>query len=309
MPAPNPHTITRKEVPALATRQHGVVARGQLREMGVHRDTIDDWLRRGRLHTIHRGVYALGHSHVDGTGLRFAALLACGARSFLAARTALAWHGVLVYSGAICVIKPGRGAVRGPKALEVSRMRSVHPSDFLVTDEGLRVASLERALVDSAGALTEQQLKKTIKEAEYLRLIDVRAVLAALERTPNRPGAGTLRKALAADERLPTREEFVNRFLELCGRAGLPQPQVDAWMDTGLPTLGQVDIVFRDARVIVELDGAQAHLTRTRFEEDRRRDSYLTTRGWTTLRYTWRRVNHDANAVMRELRKVVPAPK
>lgn len=307
MPAPKTPPITRKGVPALAARQHGVVARRQLREIGVHRDTIDAWLRRGRLHTIHRGVYALGHPWVDGIGMLFAALLACGAHSFLGGRTALAWHGVLAYGGKVCVVRPGRGSARGPAPIEVSRMRSVHPSDFIVTDQGLRVASLARALVDSAGLLTEQQLKKAIKEAEFLRLLDVGSVLAALERTPNRAGAAALRKALGAGEQLPSREEFVLRFLELCERAGLPRPSVDVWMDTGLPTLGQVDLVFRDARVIIELDGARAHLTRARFEEDRRRNSYLTARGWTTLRYTWRRVNRDASAVTRELRQLVPA--
>jgi len=44
---------------ALATRQHGVVARSQLIELGLGRGAIDTRLRAGRLSSIHRGVYAV----------------------------------------------------------------------------------------------------------------------------------------------------------------------------------------------------------------------------------------------------------
>ena len=45
----------------LAGRQHGVVARRQLRELGFNDSAIDSRLRRGALLALHRGVYAVGH--------------------------------------------------------------------------------------------------------------------------------------------------------------------------------------------------------------------------------------------------------
>ena len=42
----------------LARRQHGVLARRQLLELGVGPDAIDFRLRRGRLLPLHRAVYA-----------------------------------------------------------------------------------------------------------------------------------------------------------------------------------------------------------------------------------------------------------
>ena len=45
----------------LARRQHGVLARRQLLELGVGPDAIDFRLRRGRLLPLHRAVYAAGH--------------------------------------------------------------------------------------------------------------------------------------------------------------------------------------------------------------------------------------------------------
>ena len=44
----------------LATRQHGVVARGQLVRAGVSADTLDHRVRTGRLRKLHRGVYLVG---------------------------------------------------------------------------------------------------------------------------------------------------------------------------------------------------------------------------------------------------------
>src|SRR5947209_8652812 len=46
---------------AVASAQWGVVSLQQLRDCGVNSDTADRWRGAGRLHTVHRGVYALGH--------------------------------------------------------------------------------------------------------------------------------------------------------------------------------------------------------------------------------------------------------
>ena len=45
-------------------------------------------------------------------------------------------------------------------------------------------------------------------------------------------------------------------------------------------------MVWRDARLIVEIDGYEHHGTRKTFEGDRRKDATLATRGWLTLRFT-----------------------
>src|ERR1044071_4823243 len=67
----------------VATAQEGVIARWQLFDLGVRRGAIDWWLQTGRLHRIHRGVYALGHPVLSLRGRWIAALLACGEGSAL----------------------------------------------------------------------------------------------------------------------------------------------------------------------------------------------------------------------------------
>lgn len=289
----------------LATSQAGLVTRAQLLGLGQSRDDVAYRLRTGRLHRVHRGVYTVGHRRLGADGERLAVLLACGDKAFLGRRTALATHGVLADSRwHFDVVVPGRGNATGPSRAVVTRMRNVHADD-VVTIRGLRVASLPRALVDAVEDLSDQALRKAIKEAEYLRIINVASVIDAVARTPKRPGVARLRSALRADQQLPSREEFVLRFLALCDRHQVPRPTVDLHLDTGLASLGQIDLAYEAERLIIELDGAQSHMTRTRFEEDRRRDAYLAARGWLTLRFTWRRVTKDAYAVAAELRQVL----
>jgi very-short-patch-repair endonuclease len=57
----------------------------------------------------------------------------------------------------------------------------------------------------------------------------------------------------------------------------------------------EVDAVWRDARLIVELDGYETHGTRAAFEKDRDRDRRLTAKGWRTARVTYRDLAEPAD--------------
>jgi hypothetical protein len=50
-----------RAVAELAGRQHGVVARRQLSDLGMAPGSIKTRMRHGGLTLIHRGVYAVGH--------------------------------------------------------------------------------------------------------------------------------------------------------------------------------------------------------------------------------------------------------
>ena len=56
-------------IAALAGRQGGVVGAAQLLALGLDRSAIARRVRRGWLHLIHRGVYAVGHTLLRQTGL------------------------------------------------------------------------------------------------------------------------------------------------------------------------------------------------------------------------------------------------
>ncbi|HET9120291.1 MAG TPA: type IV toxin-antitoxin system AbiEi family antitoxin domain-containing protein [Solirubrobacterales bacterium] len=79
----------------LAAHQHGVVSVQQLYAAGLSSSTVGDRVNAGRLHRVHRGVYAIGHPHLSDRGRWLAAVLASGKGAVLSHRSAGELWGIL----------------------------------------------------------------------------------------------------------------------------------------------------------------------------------------------------------------------
>jgi predicted transcriptional regulator of viral defense system len=75
-------------VAAIAARQHGLITLTQLIQAGIRRSALSRRVGAGRLHRIHRGVYAVGHPGLSREGRWMAAVLACGDGAALSHRSA-----------------------------------------------------------------------------------------------------------------------------------------------------------------------------------------------------------------------------
>jgi very-short-patch-repair endonuclease len=71
------------ELATLAAQQHGVVSIRQLRRLGFSESSAEKGVTTGRLHRLHRGVYAVGHTNLSLKGWCLGAVLASGPRSLL----------------------------------------------------------------------------------------------------------------------------------------------------------------------------------------------------------------------------------
>jgi very-short-patch-repair endonuclease len=174
------------------------------------------------------------------------------------------------------------------RTVRVYARRELHPLD-VTTISGIPVTSVARTLVDLADVVGGQQLAKVVSEAERRRVFDLNAVEAALARTRHRPGRGRAALRAVLDEHRRrgtqlTRSELEDRFAALVTAAGLPRPQMNTWIGDL-----EVDAVWPDRRLAVELDGWASHHHRRAFERDRVKSNALSAKGWTVLRYT-----HDA---------------
>jgi Transcriptional regulator, AbiEi antitoxin/Protein of unknown function (DUF559) len=283
-------------VAELAERQQGVVSTAQLHAAGVGQGAVELRVRRGRLHRVHRGVYAVGHSRLTQRGRMWAAVLACGGveRAVLSHRTAAAaWDLSPMPSGRLDVTSLQRST--STAKLRVHRGQSLDLlNDAVRQPDGLPVTSVARTLVDLASVLTSHQLERSCHRAEVLRRLDVSEVERLLA-DARRPGARNLRAALAtlgcADPDI-TRSELEERLLALVAGAGLPRPEVNAVV-AGY----EVDFVWRRQSLIVETDGAATHLTPSAFDEDRRKDAALQIAGYRVVRFTWAQVTDDPRGV------------
>lgn len=287
-----------------ASGQHGVIARDQLAELGLSASAINRRIRAGRLHRLHPGVYAVGHPVVSREARWLAAVLRGRDGAVLSHRTAAALWGVQ------------RGAERG--RVEIITPRSTRSSGLihrhivrLDPDETairrrIPVTTLARTMLDIAAMVSIESMEAAIREAEYLHRLPLRKLEDMLERHPGQRGARTLESCLARLGRGPrgrVRSRLEVRFAALLADSDLPNPRLNVMLDVdGHPI--EADCLWREQRVIVELDGGEAHGTRVAFETDRQRDRRLLAAGWRVSRVTWRQLDEPA-ALLADLRKLL----
>jgi very-short-patch-repair endonuclease len=280
----------------LAERQHGVVSRGQLLELGLGKSAIGDWVKRGRLHGVHRGVYAVRYPTLTRNGRFMAAVLACGEGAALSHFSAAVLWGMLnEWGGAIHVTSDARRRRPGLVVHEASlgggevRKRA-----------GIPVTAPARTLIDLADLAPRRTLERAIDEAEYLRLD-----CTGLAPRHGRRGNGTLSSVLAVHRpgSTRTRSELEEMFIRLCDSHGLPRPEVNVHVEGY-----ECDFVWREQRLIVETDGAAAHSGERRRVRDLERDAELAAAGWRVIRITYERLLREPERVADQVgRALIPS--
>jgi very-short-patch-repair endonuclease len=98
-----------------------------------------------------------------------------------------------------------------------------------------------------------------------------------------------------------TASELEEAFLALCREAGLPTPEVNAWLTLGNGSAIKVDFLWRRERLVVETDGHPFHRTRQSRERDTRRDVLVRLAGFEPVRFTGRQVVFEKEWVTRTL--------
>jgi predicted transcriptional regulator of viral defense system len=193
----------------IAERQHGVVARRQLLELGMGRRAIENRLARGRLYAVHRGVYAVGHRRLTAHERWMATVLAHGASAVLSHRSAASLWGLMRSTRSTIEVTAARRWSRAGVAVHRS---SLQPDEITVLN-GIPVTSVPRTIFDLASVLSRRGVERAIEEAEARRLTDPLSVRDLLARHPNRPGGAKLRAVLAgvASAPTPTRSELEDR--------------------------------------------------------------------------------------------------
>jgi hypothetical protein len=233
------------------------------------------------------GVYAVGHRRLSGDGRLMAGLLACGSGAVLSHRSAGHVWGIRPSASRRIEVTVPRTR-RGRPGIAMHRTRSLLPDEVAVHD-GFPVTSVGRTLVDLAGVLRRDELAQAIGQAERLGLFDLPEIEAACARGNGRRGVRSLTRLLARYcEPAFTRSELERRFAALCDRHALPLPSFNVNLHGH-----EVDALWKDHRLVIELDGWEWHRTRAAFERDRRRDAELARAGYRVLRFTWRQLEDE----------------
>jgi Protein of unknown function (DUF559) len=281
----------------IAGRQRGYVTRAQLLELGLGPEAIRSRVKLRRLILIHRGVYALGHAPEAPRDRAYAAVLACAPDGVLSHGSAASLWGIY-----------DRWWTPFDVIVDTARRRPgirIHRATLTRSDIrrhlGIRVTSPARTVFDIAPRLTDKALIRAVNELRIQRLIKLDHLADLVARLPRHPGARRV-KPLIESPRGPTRSELEDAFVAFTARFGLPQPELNARV-AGY----EVDALFREQRVIVELDGYQFHGTRQAFEKDRERDAATLAAGFVTVRITWERLTEAAEKEADRLNAIIAA--
>jgi very-short-patch-repair endonuclease len=263
----------------IASRQRGVITLDQLLAAGLSPDAIKRRVAAGRLHRIHRGVYAVGHRRLTREGIWLAAVLAAGPGAALSHQSA-GQHSRLLPLTAnprpVHVTVPGAGGRRRREGIVIHRSTTITQADIHLRDR-IPTTKPARTLSDLRPALPRDQWEDAVDRARFLHL-----PIGDIDRTA------------------PTKSRLERAMLRLCRRHRLPLPEVNVWVGAY-----EVDFLWRSNRLIVETDGWETHRDRASFEADRARDAELKLLGYEVVRFTYRQVLEQPERVARTLRALL----
>jgi hypothetical protein len=285
-------------VARLAAEQWGVVSIAELLECGLSHKTVFTRVRAGRLHPLHRGVYAVGHANPPLNGRFLAAVKACGSTAVLSHFSAAALYGFLTWDDRY----PEITSPRAHKHPGIRAHRSTLDPRDTTRHQTIRTTTPARTLLDLSAKLKFDALRRATRQAQVLRLVSMRQLTDVLGRSH---GAANLAKVVA-DGPAPTRSELEDAVLDLIVTGGLQPPDVNVPLRIANRRVIP-DFRWPAQRLVVEADGAAWHDHRLAREDDVERQALLEAHGERVVRVTWdQAIRHRAQTLARFIQAGAP---
>jgi hypothetical protein len=276
----------------LAAKQGGRITTAQLRQAGLSKSAVVRWERNGRIIRVANGVYALGHAgRTEETALHEALLIA-GPGAALSHVTGAWWRGLLRFAGSVIHVS-SPGARRSRPGIQIH-----HPLEIKREwHQGLPVTPVDQILLDIAPLVSLPGLRRALAIADRNSLMSLKEIetLSA----SGRRGSADVRRAFRVHmpQLADTRSPLEDQFLFFCEDHRIPLPKINHEI-AGY----EVDAVWPELKLAVEVDGREEHGTPAAVVVDRRRELAVRGAGFELLRYGSEQLEHQANATAADLR-------
>jgi very-short-patch-repair endonuclease len=276
----------------IATQQHGVVTLSQLEAVSLTRYAVAQRAKKGQLHRIHRGVYAVGHRGLSWHGRWMAAVLACGEGAVLSHGSAASLWGLLkTIEGPVHVSTPSTSGRKTRLGIHIHRCPSLaepSPSPSYSPGRGGRRGRLSSTHRDN---IPVTSVARTIEDLRASTLVPPHLVRRAIRQAELK---GLRLDGIETDR---TRSDLETAFLALFASHRIPPPEVN-------PKIGryEVDFLWRSERLVVEADTFAYHRGSISFEDDHTRDLDLRQHGYAVLRFTDRQLETDPERIAADIR-------
>lgn len=222
-------------------------------------------------------------------------MLACGPAAALGYRAAAAHWNLRPSSTASIEVVVARSMRPTHRNIVVHRHPGIE-ADEVTEHDGIPVTTVARTVLDLAAVLPPSGLRRAVAQADVLGRFDLRAVERLLARHRGHHGRRRLERLLGAwVDPATVRSPQEETFPSMCARFGFPTPVMNA------EVLGmEIDAVFVDQRIAVELDGYAFHSGAIQWENDHDKRARLVAAGWTVLAYSWRQQRDDGGRFVRD---------
>ena len=283
------------QVRGLLAAHDGVITRRQALDAGLSSSAIGRLVSRGEWRASAGGVYiATDRAATDRARIRIACA-AAGPGAVVGGLASMWWQKAAdrLPKTIVVVTPPGRRGRTVAGSLLVHR--ELQPVDVTVRG-GLRVMALPLAAIEAAAM---EDAIHDMDRALLRRQVGIDEIVAAHQRYPGRRGATTAGRILAAAAggARSEAERITHRLLR--------RARITGWT-ANLEVGGYVgDVVFEEARVIVEIDGFAFYTDPATFQRDRERRNALVAAGWTVVNFTWLDVTERPGYVTASIRHAI----
>jgi hypothetical protein len=296
-----------ERIAELAARQHGVITYRQLVSLGASSSAIKH-RARSTLVRVHPQVYRIRGAPVTTRARLLAAVLAAGDGACASHRTSSALFGIPGFQLSSYDITVPYG--RRPRLDFPNIHFSAMPPDWhrRVVD-AIPTTSIARTLFDLCGLLHPRRAERALDNALAREIVTIPACWRVFSDLAERgrKGSALMRELLLArgEGYVAPASELEARLLALLSDAGLPAPareidigDVDGWV-------GRVELVYREAHVLIEADSRRHHTALLDRQADLARDNRFTADKWRVLRFTWEQITERPDYVVTTVRRAL----
>ena len=285
----------------LAARQQGCVRFDQLVACGLDDCAIARRVRRGWLHRVHRGVYAVGFPPQTLDANFMAAVLAGGEEASLSHWASCANAGLVRWDGRPIDVTLRSESHRSRPGIRFHRARSLDRRDTMRI-HGIPCTTPARAILEIAPQLSDRRLKRLVRKAQAEKLARAGTFEAMLQRA-NGHAATRRIAAIIATGPAPTYSGDEDEVLDLVLDAGFGHPDVNQRLIVGAATRRTPyfpDLRWPTQRLILEVDSAWHDDPLSR-QLDAERQAELEAAGERVLRTTKQQARADPRQLVTRL--------
>lgn len=311
------HTELRHRLARIARRHHAVATREELLGEGLTDEAIEWALTTAQIEALFPGVYRINGAP-DTWRTRAVAAQRRVERQLRRRNPVDAPKPLAVIGGAAAAHLHGLpGYSRPPEltvvtsrrcrstAANIQRRSSLSEIDVIKIDR-IPATSLAWTCVEVAGNGGPHVRGDLVAHVLGTNRLRPGQLLGAAHRAEGVPGRGAVASEVTAITGAVSHARSVaeKALARTCGDLGLQMPALNRFVATTAGPIHELDLVWFDALVDVEVDGPH-HLLPSQRRRDRQRDRELRTDGWEVVRFPVEEIDEDPVDVARRIGAVL----